>query len=670
MYNSLETTTNETVKVISRYINAELTGLKDVVDETAMLPDIYDTKVPTADKKKLMDQKLEAHDFAEYDIVTTKGKSIFGKENKANEEFFKKAVKGESVIAEPMSEEGHDDMHIHICAPIRENGLENGKVLGVVIFALDAKWLTDIVADVQIGDSGTVYVLDNTGVVLAHPNYDLVLEQSNSIEDAKSDSKLEDIAKLETEMINGKSGFGMYYYNGHEKLMSYTNIEDTNGWSVAVTLGYTEFMGGAGKCGIIILVVSLVLILLGFYYLLVIARKIANPITICANRIEALAEGDLTSPMPEINTNDETKILADSTSKILGQMEHIIGDMDYMLGEMKNGNFDVHSKSRDNYVGDFKSILASVNGIRDSLSDTLMQINEAADQVASGSEQVSIASQSLAQGATEQAASVNELDSRVTQINNEIISNAKKAFDAKTQTENAGVKIVEANEQMNSMIDAMNDISQKSNEIAKIIKTIDDIAFQTNILALNAAVEAARAGTAGKGFSVVADEVRNLAGKSAEATQNTALLIEQSVAAVSNGKSIADETGKAIMTVVEDAQSVVKLVDDIVVSCNQQEEQSERIKESTDQIDKVVQTNSATSEESAAASEELSAQANKMRELISQFKLKRNNKNNNKTNRNYKKTSRRREAQDDAGFEYATEIDLGEPDNQSYGNKY
>ena len=181
--------------------------------------------------------------------------------------------------------------------------------------------------------------------------------------------------------------------------------------------------------------------------------------------------------------------------------------------------------------------------------------------------------------------------------------------------------ITDANAQMQNMINAMNDISQKSNEIAKIIKTIDDIAFQTNILALNAAVEAARAGSAGKGFSVVADEVRNLAGKSAEAAQNTALLIEQSVQAVSKGKDMADETGKAITEVLEAAGSVVQLVNDIVISCEKQGEESDRIKEGTDQIDKVVQTNSATSEESAAAAEELNSQATMLKDLVAYFKL-------------------------------------------------
>ena len=511
-------------------------------------------------------------------------------------------------------------MVVAISAPMRK-GTKNNKIVGVGIYILDAKYLSDIVKDIKIGKSGSAYILDKKGNTIAHMDYNLVKNTQNNIEKSKKDESLNQIASLEKKMIKGKTGFGLCEYKGDKKWIGYTPVKNTSGWSVAVLVENSDYTRATTDNTMKTILFTIILFIVGMNMAKKLSKGIAEPIKMCAERLKQLSEGDLKTPTPVIESEDETLILAESTRIIVDGMVAIIGDVEYLLEEMKNGNFAINSKERDYYQGDYEELLNSIYGIRDSLSDTLLQINEAADQVTCGSEQVSNAAQSLAQGATEQAASVNDLDMRVDEINKEIKANAKNALEAKIKTENAGIKIVEANQQMENMILAMNDISNKSNEIAKIIKTIDDIAFQTNILALNAAVEAARAGTAGKGFSVVADEVRNLAGKSAEAAKNTALLIEESVNAVSNGKIMADETEKAIMSVVEDAQDVVKKVGEIVISCNKQEEESEKIKTSTDQIERVVQNNSATSEESAAAAEELNGQANMLKELIDFFKL-------------------------------------------------
>ena len=244
------------------------------------------------------------------------------------------------------------------------------------------------------------------------------------------------------------------------------------------------------------------------------------------------------------------------------------------------------------------------------------------EQVNLASEQVSNGAQLLAQGATEQAASVEDLSIIIGDMTEKININAQNAQDAEILFKSTTNATMESNEKMKEMILAMTEISEKSNEISKIIKTIDDIAFQTNILALNAAVEAARAGEAGKGFAVVADEVRNLAQKSAEAANNTTVLIEGTVEAVNNGSKIADETAKSLIEIVEASGKTTDMMINIAKASKQQALSAQSIRESIEQISSVVQTNSATAEESSAASEELNVQSRLLKEIVDKFESK------------------------------------------------
>lgn len=234
---------------------------------------------------------------------------------------------------------------------------------------------------------------------------------------------------------------------------------------------------------------------------------------------------------------------------------------------------------------------------------------------------MSDSAQTLSQGAAEQASSVEELTSTITEISERIKNNADNAQQASRLSEESGEEVGESNQQMQLLMKAMEEITDTSQEIGKIIRSIDDIAFQTNILALNAAVEAARAGEAGKGFSVVADEVRNLAGKSAEAAKNTTALIESTVDAIEKGRLLADKAAGSLLTVVETSRSVDERIRQIAKASDEESYAVTQIAAGLEQISSVVQTNSATSEESAAASEELSGQAQMLKSLVNRFKL-------------------------------------------------
>ncbi len=320
-------------------------------------------------------------------------------------------------------------------------------------------------------------------------------------------------------------------------------------------------------------------------------------------------------------SKDEMGRLADAFRNMTVILESVIMDASRLLSEMADGNFDVRTHAEEHYVGGFQGLLSSIRKLNRDLSSTLGQINYSADQVASGSDQVSSGAQALAQGATEQASAVEQLAATITNISHQVKETAQNASEARQQSNTAGDEMDKCNVLMHDMMEAMEEITHKSNEIGKIIKTIEDIAFQTNILALNAAVEASRAGSAGRGFAVVADEVRNLASKSSDASKDTAELIESSIKAVQRGTQLANTTAQSLVKAVDDVRTAATNVEKIADAAEKQAEAVGQVTLGVSQISDVVQTNSATAEQSAAASSELSNQADTLKSLVAKFIL-------------------------------------------------
>lgn len=357
-------------------------------------------------------------------------------------------------------------------------------------------------------------------------------------------------------------------------------------------------------------------VVLGVY----ISNTIRKPIEEIKQAAGLIAAGNLAVSI-DYQSEDELGNLSDSIRSLVNTFRGIIEDMSYVLANLGNGIFTVESNAQELYVGDFHLLSDSMYQIIEKLSRTLGQINKASDLVSAGSDQVSAGAQELSQGAAEQAVSSEELAATINHISSQVRKNAQNAQYGSELAEDAGIKIEESNRQMQKMIEAMREISIKSSQIRNIIKTIEDFAFQTNILALNAAIEAAHAGTSGKGFATVADEIRNLANKSAEASKSTASLIAETIEAVDQGTRLADETARTLAEVIESAKQVVKVADNISNASSEQASSIAQFTQGIEQISNVVQANSAAAEESAATSEELSAQAQILRDLVAQFKL-------------------------------------------------
>ena len=371
-------------------------------------------------------------------------------------------------------------------------------------------------------------------------------------------------------------------------------------------------------CVILAVMVVATVLVLGTAFKLV--KGIMEPTEEVRKALMGFSEGELDIPV-DYESKNELGDMCNALRSSQDTLSAVIEDICYLLGEMANGNFDVRSRATDKYVGALSAVLESIRKINHNLSDTLAQIDLSAEQVSSGSEQVSTGAQALAQGATEQASAVEELSATITEISNGAKKNAENGETAMRQSQESGNLVLESAKYMEEMVEAMGSISQSSQEIGRIISTIENIAFQTNILALNAAVEAARAGSAGKGFAVVADEVRNLATKSDQAAKATKELIDHSIESVQGGNEIVKKVSDALSKTVEASNLAMGSLKEITKAVEAEAESISQVTEGIDQISSVVQTNSATSEESAAASEELSSQASLMKELMAKFKL-------------------------------------------------
>ena len=387
--------------------------------------------------------------------------------------------------------------------------------------------------------------------------------------------------------------------SGQEKIIKQQNTSSTIGIVVIVA---------------VMVVATLIVVLIATK----IIRSIAEPSNQVRAALVGFSQGNLGVPV-EFSGKNELGEMCDALRTSQKVLHSVIQDISETTGQMAKGNFDVELTAT--FPGDLAPIQQSVNQFVIRMSDTITNISQSASQVSAGSEQVSNSSQSLAQGATEQASAVEELAATINDISTSSKQTAASAEEAQTSVAQAAAQVNASNDYVKQLNVAMQNISGSSEEISKIIATIENIAFQTNILALNAAVEAARAGSAGKGFAVVADEVRNLASKSDEAAKATKDLIENSITAVREGADVVGKVTESLEQTTVLASGVSKLMDQVTEAVESQTTAISQITEGIDQISAVVQTNSATSEECAAASEELSSQANIMHQLMAEFKV-------------------------------------------------
>lgn len=617
-----------TAILASERVEQELAAYKNAAMDAGCIPQLSDADVPLEEKQALIEERCSMHQFQRGNIIGLNGHSIFDGKDYSDREYVQQALQGNIYVSEPLVSKITGELSIMVAAPLYADGIHGSSIAGAVYFVPKETFLNDIVSSISIGENSRAYMINKSGGTIADITLDTITVQNIEAE-AEDDASLKELASIHAQMRTGANGFGSYTAietineKPAEKKMfiAYAPVANTDGWSIAVTAPQMNYLAAAYKAMAINIAVIVASVLISIVTSLLLANNIGNPMKACAKRMQLLVDGDLETPMPEIRNRDETGMLTASAASLVEGLGLVIHDISYLLTELANQNLDIHTEHEEIYVGSFQNILLSMRHMKMQLNTIMRQVSHSAGQVSAASSQLSASAQTLSEGTAEQASSVQQLAERMNVISNDVKDTASEALEVRSQPHHAGEAVSLCSSQMQNLMEAMDKIKTCSDEIEKILKTIEDIAFQTNILALNAAVEAARAGEAGKGFAVVAEEVSSLASKSAEAAQNTSALIEHSAQAVHTGTEIAQQTADVLQEVVKSIHSVTASIDNISTVSSEQSEAVSQVSQGINQISSVVQSNSSTAQQGAAASEQLSAEAAVLKQLVEQFKL-------------------------------------------------
>ena len=524
------------------------------------------------------------------------------------------AASDKPIITEPYVDATTKKIVITVAVPVRD---DSGNLTSVVAADMFLDEIQEIAEGFSFTDSGYPALIAASGNIIIHKNeayLPTVDENENEIAVAY-DTTYTGVTSQQTE--GDINTYNMTDYDGVLRFVVSKPIE-ASGWTLCYTMDMAELYGDVVPILILFCIMIPVAIVISAAITMFVIKRCFKPLADVSEAAQRMTHGDLSVAF-NYDADDEIGAVCRVIEQTNISLKSYVDDISEHLSEMSAGDFS-RTVSLD-YVGDFAPIKHSLNKILSAMNDVFTNITEAADSVFSGAENVSEGANSLAESASLQTALIDEIVTSVEAAGRTISDNVHLTESAKEISAATADEVERSNAHMTSLLAAMEEIRRTSDEIREINKTIEDIAFQTNILALNASIEAARAGAAGKGFAVVADEVRNLAGKSADASSQTTLLIQDSAAAVEKGLTFAKDTADSLSTVVSHTEQVDSIISDIAAASQQQNVYMKEVSDKTERISGYVISSAANAEESAGAAVELHTQADRLKGLLEQFRV-------------------------------------------------
>lgn len=614
LVDNYETQVGSYSEIYTGTINQWTTLIRQQIENEAKRTDIVDSKLSMDEKKVLLAEAAAETEFKDFSISYADGKT-YNDTDISERDYFKKAMDGTTYISSPVVRKTDGKLTIMIGSKLKNSD-------GIIYGGVDVDFFSELVSNINLGETGWGFIVDSEGTIIAHKDSQVVMDQTNPITLADEDASYKGMANLVSNMINGDKAVETFTMpDGKTYICGYAPIEGPEGWSVVVLIDKDEVRNAVEPTFFASLTVVILLIIIGFFVATGVAVNIAYPVKVATATIRNIANGNLSANTEEVKkTKDEAEILIENVELTRQHLSEYIGEIGTVLTTISEGNLDVEI-TRD-YAGDFVKIKDSLNRIVDSLNMTMGEVASASANLLEGARQVEMASQALASASTEQASAVVQITSSIDGISKNVAENTNDVVKVNGLTQTAKKEADTGSEQMTKMVEAMDDISNSSRNIAKIMKVIDDISFQTNILALNASVEAARAGVHGKGFAVVAEEVRNLASKSSDAASEISEMIDDTINKINNGTTIAAETSEKLTKIVTDIEEIAEVMEHIADMSKDQAQAIDQVDVGIEQISAVVQNNSATSEECAASSVELASQADSLMRQVKQYNLK------------------------------------------------
>lgn len=600
----VEKNSRSSAKTTARDIEALLQNYKNIAKASGSDMTLIGN-IPNEVRVKKVEQLAKQYGFTSGNLLDKKGVSIKDGTDFSDRDYVKAALNGKTNISDVTLSKYTNTYGISIAAPL----ISSGRIIGVVYYRADVDFMNDIVKHISVGQGSYAYILDKNNNVIAHKNEKYIM----------NDKYKEMIPKDIKNCISSQNGSMTCAYDGDKYVCGYSKIDKMANWRVVIASPESAYDSDILRFVKKLVISDIIALIAAIIVALIIAKAISRPIIHVKEVLSALSQGDFSIQIKDTKNKDELGILQNSAASLNRTISDILTQAGEILGHM--ADYDLTSADMKNYPGKFDELASSINSIKAILNGMIMNIQNSSVNVEGGSKQLAEAASMLSEGTMSQAASLQKLVTEVENVVGSINRNSEKVVIVNESLGNLNGEIRDGDRKMQELLNVVNSVEEMSEDIKKIVNTIDGIAFQTNILALNASVEAARAGDSGKGFAVVAQEIGSLATKSSDASKKTAELIEKCIKGIDSAKEYAVVTSDSLTKIVSDSSNIANTFDEMSKDNEIQAKNANAIRSEIENISQVVQSNTATAQQTAASTEVLSEQAAALKDMTGRFKV-------------------------------------------------